>query len=76
MDSSRDRPEEESGVPQVEVTLDGLGPGKPFRDCTEAEQLKRIDDARKLLDKALAPWDERLRGEWDPLRKCDVETDR
>ena len=51
------------------------GPGKLFRDCIEAEHFKRVNHARKLLHKALAPWDERLRGKGDFLGKGYIESD-
>ena len=33
--------------------IPGLGPGKLFGDCSEAERFKRIHYARKLLHEAM-----------------------
>ncbi len=52
----------EAGAPEAD---NGLGVGKRFRDCTEAEQLKRIDHSRKLLHKAMEGWDHLL-----PLKRA------
>jgi hypothetical protein len=76
--------ENEDGKASEASSAEALGAGDEafdlggrvlFKDCSEVERLKRIHDARKILDQVFKRWDHLQAGEWTSPGEYEREAD-